>query len=280
MDVTVTRCTSVDELRRAFVISHYLGNVVDEERAERFARNLPVERMLAAWDGEEVVGGAGAFPVELSVPGGRRVAAGGVTIVGVLPTHRRRGVLTALMRAQLDDLRARGEPVACLWASEGTIYGRYGYGVASLQVEFALARERTAFAAPAAPYGRIRFVSRDEALAAFPAVYERVLGQRPGMFARTEAWWDEQTLPEKPRFGGPAHERVLLEVDGAPEGYAVYQVHAAWAHDSSSGHVQVLEALGATPAATRTVWRYLLDLDWTSQIRADKLPVDHPLFLL
>lgn len=279
MDVTVTPCASVEELRRAFVISHYFGNVVDEERAEQFARNLPVERMLAARDGDEVVGGAGAFPFELSVPGGRRVAAGGVTVVGVLPTHRRRGVLGALMRVQLDDLHARGEPVAFLWASEGTIYGRFGYGMASLQVEIALARERTAYAAPAEPYGRLRFVSRDEALAAYPPVYERVLERRPGMFARTAAWW-ERTLPEAPRFGGPPHERVLLEADGAQQGYAVYQVHQTWAHGSSTGHVQVLEALGATPAATRAVWRYLLDLDWTAEIRADKLPVDHPLFLL
>ena len=280
MDVTVAACRSVDELRRAMVISRYFGNVADEERAEQFARNLPVDRMLAAWEGEEVVGGGGAFPFELSVPGGRRVRAGGVTVVGVLPTHRRRGVLTALMRAQLDDLRGRGEPVAFLWASEGTIYGRFGYGMASLQVQIAIARERTAFAAPAEPYGRTRLVSREEALAAFPPVWERVCEQRPGMFARTETWWAERALPEKPRFGGPDHQRVLLEVDGAPEAYAVYQVHPAWEHGSTSGHVEVLEALGVTPAATRALWRYLLDLDWTAQIRADKLPVDHPLFLL
>ena len=93
--------------------------------------------MHAAFDGDAVVGGAGAFPFQLTVPGGV-VPCGGVTVVGVLPTHRRRGVLTAMMRAQLEDIRERGEPIAALWASEEVIYGRFGYGMASIAGEVAL----------------------------------------------------------------------------------------------------------------------------------------------
>jgi predicted acetyltransferase len=268
----------VDEVRRAAVITRYFGRVWDDARAAAFARKLGVERMLAAWDGEEVVGGAGAFPFELSVPGGRSVRAGGVTIVGVLPTHRRRGVLTALMRAQLDDLHARGEPVAYLWASEGTIYGRFGYGVASLQLELDVPRERTAYALPLGEYGRVRLVGREEALTAFPELYEQQFGQRPGMFARTPDWWAERTLPAEPP--GPPRQHVLLEVEDRPEAYAVYQVHQSWEHGSSTGHVEVQEAVAAGPRALAAIWRYLLDLDWTSRIRAGMLPVDHPLVLL
>ena len=280
MDVTVAPCRSLDELRRAMVISRYFGNVADEERAERFSRNLPLDRMLAAWEGEDVVGGAGAFPFELSVPGGRRVAAGGVTVVGVLPTHRRRGVLTALMRAQLDDLRGRGEPVAFLWASEGTIYGRFGYGIASLQVEISLARERTAFAAPAEPYGRTRLVSREEALAAFPAVYECVLEQRPGMFARTEAWWRLRRLRRPDEEAGSPRRFVALELDGKTRGYAIYRTFFGFEGGSSSSRLVVQEALGTTPQATAEIWRYLLDVDWMASVEVSLAPPDHPLFLL
>ena len=126
----------VDEFRRAVgAIGHYFGGwPADEEAAQRFSSNLPVERMHAAFDGDRIVGGAGAFPFELTVPGGT-VRCGGVTVVGVLPTHRRRGILTAMMRAQLEDVRERGEPVAALWASEEVIYRRYGYGLASLSGE-------------------------------------------------------------------------------------------------------------------------------------------------
>src|SRR5207247_258443 len=119
---------------------------------------LPAERMHAAWERGRAVGGAGAFPFELTVPGGR-VPAAGVSVVGVLPTHRRRGILKAMMRAQLDACHARGEPVACLWATEDTIYGRFGYGIASFTGEIELPRERSAYATPFEPSGEARIVS-------------------------------------------------------------------------------------------------------------------------
>jgi predicted acetyltransferase len=279
VDLKVTPCRSLDEFRRALVIWRYFGGEATDEDAEKFSRWLPLERLHAARDGDEVAGGAGAFPFELSVPGGR-VRAGGVTVVGVQPSYRRRGVLRALMRAQLDDIHARGEPVAYLWASEAAIYGRFGYGLASLQLDVKVPRDRSGFAAPVEPYGRVRFVDRDEALARFPEIYEAVMDERPGMFGRSEVWWQERALPEKPRQGGPQHQRVLLELDGRAEGYAVYSVHQSFEEGSSSGHVWVVEAMGRTPEATRAIWRFLLDLDWTTSIRADKLPVDHPLVLL
>ena len=123
----------LDEFKRAVgAIGHYFGGwPADDEAAQRFSSNLPLERMHACFDGDRIVGGAGAFPFELTVPGGT-VRCGGVTVVGVLPTHRRRGILTAMMRAQLEDVRDRGEPIAALWASEEVIYRRFGYGLASL----------------------------------------------------------------------------------------------------------------------------------------------------
>ena len=120
--IDIRPCASVEELHESIgAIWHYVGKDSALEDTERFARNLEVGRMHAALEDGKIVGGAGAFTFDLSVPGGR-VPAAGVTVVAVLPTHRRRGVLTAMMRAQLDDVHARGEPVAYLWASEAPIY--------------------------------------------------------------------------------------------------------------------------------------------------------------
>src|SRR5919108_5178315 len=111
-----------EELRAALSpIFHYFGRAPSEEAGESIGRLLPAERMHAAWEDGVAVGGAGVYPFELTVPGGR-VRAAGVTLVGVLPTHRRRGVLRSMMRAQLDAVHERGEPVAVLWASEDQIY--------------------------------------------------------------------------------------------------------------------------------------------------------------
>ncbi len=129
--ITVAPCTSIDEMMGALgVISHYFGSRPTSEDSERWGRVHKVGRMHAAKDNGAIVGGSGAFNFELTVPGGT-VRAAGVTVIGVLPTHRRRGVLHAMMRAQLDDIHERSEPVAYLWCSEETIYGRYGYGMAS-----------------------------------------------------------------------------------------------------------------------------------------------------
>ncbi|HEY6962328.1 MAG TPA: GNAT family N-acetyltransferase [Gaiellaceae bacterium] len=279
MSIDVRRCASLDELRRALdAISHYFGNVQSEEDAEQFAQWIDVERMHAAWDGDAIVGGAGAFAYSLSVPGGS-VPAAGVTVVGVLPTHRRRGVLTSMMRAQLDDCRERGEPVAYLWASEDTIYGRFGYGIASRAAQMTLARERTAFREPFAPRGTVRLVGLEEAAVAFPPLYERMLAQRPGLTSRTDAWWRTRRLKTGPRSPAPKN-LALLELDGDPAAYAIYTVKQDWRGGSSAGTVEIVEAVAPEPAAARELWRWLLDFDWTSEFVARLLPVDHELHWL
>jgi predicted acetyltransferase len=282
MDIDVRPCASTEELRDALnVISHYFGHENTDEDAERFENWIEVDRMHAARADGEIVGGAGAFTYRMSVPGGGSVSAGGVTVVGVLPTHRRRGVLTAMMKAQLEDCRARGDEVAYLWASEATIYGRFGYGLASRIGAVELPRERTRFAQPFEPRGTVRLLDLEEAAKLFPPLYEQVFSQRPGMFTRSKAWWETRKLSDDParRRGGPLN-RALLELDGKPAGYALYRVAQDWTAGVSSGRVTIQEVVTPTPEATRELWRWLLDFDWTSQLTADLLPLDHPLFLL
>jgi predicted acetyltransferase len=222
MAVDVRPCGSVEELREGLnAINHYFGHRNEPEDAERFAQWIDVERMHVARDGERIVGGAGAFTFGMSVPGGGSVPAAGVTVVGVLPSHRRRGVLTAMMRAQLDDCRARGEALAYLWASEATIYGRFGYGVASRAGSMRLARDRAAFARPFEPRGSARLVELDEAARAFPPLYEQLRAQRPGQFTRTQAWWETRPLAPSPWDPHTPKNHALLERDGEPAGEAI-----------------------------------------------------------
>lgn len=283
MSVEVSPCGSVAELAQALVIGHYFGGGgPDLEGAERFARVLPVERMHAIRVDGEVVGGGGAFPFRLTVPGGA-VPAGGVTVIGVLPTHTRRGLLRELVRAQFDDMHARGEHVAYLWASDDRIYGRFGYGVASFTLAGQVMRDRGAFALPFEPRGALRLVPLDEARMLVPDVYERVALEHPGMFARGGAWWDLrplQDVPERREAGAGAKNCVVYEVEGRAEGYGIYRVHQKFEDGLATGFVDVQEAMGATPDATAAVWRYLLDIDWMRSVRVRLLPVDHPLLLL
>jgi predicted acetyltransferase len=263
-------------------IWHYFGRSgPTDDQIESLTRVLPAERMHGAWEDGRVVGGAGAFLFELTVPGGR-VPAAGVTVVGVLPTHRRRGILTAMMRAQLDACHHRGEPVAYLWATEDVIYGRFGYGIASFTGEIELPRERAAYYAPLEPSGCTRIVPLREAEALVAPVYERVAAETPGMFARTSGWWQARVLadPDWRRRGGGELQCVVLEATGGPAAYALYRLNPAWDRGVQTGAIDVTEAMGDSPETTRAIWRYLLDLDWMARVKALLLPLDHPLLLL
>jgi len=279
----VTTCASVEEMRAAASpIWHYFGRSgPTDEQIGALARVLPAERLHAAWDGARVVAGAGAFPFVLAVPGGR-VRAAGVTVVGVLPSHRRRGILTALMRAQLDACRDNGEPVAYLWPSEEAIYGRFGYGLASLAAEIDFARDRSGYSARAEPFGETRLVPLAEAEPLTAPIWERVAAVTPGMFTRSSAWWQARTLadPDWRRRGAGELRCAVVEAGERSTAYALYRVNFATDRGIPTGTVDVIEAMGDSPESTRVIWRFLLDLDWTARVKAWQLPVDHPLLLL
>jgi predicted acetyltransferase len=283
MAYRVRTTRSLDEWSAAAsAIGHYFGWQPTEEDAVRFTKLLPLDRMHAVWDEGAVVAGAGAFPFVLKVPGGELRCAG-VTVVGVLPSHRRRGLLRRLMDAQLRDIRERGEPIAALWASEETIYGRFGYGLASTSLNVDADRSAVSIARGSGPHASVRLVSHEEALKVFPRVYDRVARSRPGMIARTREWWAARRLddaPERRRGGGPL-VRALLERDGRPVGYALYRlVQEGSTPENWTKTVRVLEAVGVDDAATRDVWRFLFEIDWTDRVAAYHLPLDHPLPLL
>jgi predicted acetyltransferase len=276
----VRACTDQEEFGRAIgAIGQYFNPPPDEEFLERFARLLPYERMHAAFEDGQVVGGAGAFPFELSVPGGS-LPCGGITAVGVHPTHRRRGVLRAMMDAQLRDVHERGEPIAALWASEETIYGRFGYGIASWAGELRVPHEWDAFAEPFELATTVRFVAPEEARGLFPPIYDAVRLERPGMTSRSETWWEDRQLRVSEQDAQAPPRHVVLELDGEPLGYAIYRTHSSWEGGSATSRLSVREALGATPQATAAIWRFLLDVDWMATVEVFLAPPDHPLFLL
>jgi predicted acetyltransferase len=274
--------TDLDEFTEAFLaIGQYFGAEPKEERMQRFTTNLPFNRMFAARENGRTIGGAGSFPLTMSVPGGQ-VPCAGVTVVGVYPTHRRRGVLRAMMRAQLDDVRARGEPIAALWASEEPIYTRFGYGMASLQGEIELPRERGAYALPFEPESIPRIVDTDEAKTLLPPIHERWAAETPGAFVRSEAWWEFRVLGDPPEFrdGAGPKRFVVLERDGEAVAYAIYRHVPDWEAGASTATLRVNEAIAPEPRGLAEIWRYVLDVDWTATIKASFLPLDHPLFLL
>jgi predicted acetyltransferase len=283
MAYRVRVCRSLEEWADAVgAIGHYFGWVPTEEQVERFSTVLPAERVHAVFEDGKIVGGAGAYSFQMTVPGAV-VPCAGVSVVGVLPTHRRRGLLSRMMRVQLDDVRKRGEPIAALFASEETIYGRYGYGLASLRQEVKLTGDRRQLRMGERPRnGTVRLVDKDEAARTFPMIHSRVGRATPGFFARSKDWWELQRLRDDPERRGDAGplNHALVEIDGRAVAYALYRIAQREEEQGWRRRLRVIEAMGVDAPGTREIWRFLLEIDWIHEVRAWLLPVDHPLFHL
>jgi len=235
------------------------------------------ERMVTAEADGELVGTGGAFSFEMTVPGASTATAG-VTWIGVVPTHRRQGILTALMAHIHQDARRRGEPLAALWAAESLIYPRFGYGLAARDQEFEIERGRTAWLQGKPLQGRLRLVDAAAAQMQFQPVFERECRRRPGMIPRSEGWWRLRLLDIPDRRGGNSPMfHVVYEGASGVEGYVAYRVKHDHGHPLSSGLVKVHELMATTEDAARALWTYCFNIDLTVAIQAGHRPLDDPL---
>ena len=271
------RSISADE-REAFHQTMAVPFVFDvtPERTERFNHVFELERLRAAFDGEQMVATFGAVSLQLTVPGAS-LATAGTTVVTVLPTHRRQGILRSLMTEHLAEVHRHGEPLAALWASESSIYGRFGYGPSSERVVMQLDKPYARFETPVDIQSTMQLVDKDQAATVFPEIFESLARLRPGMFLRSQGWWKHRILsdPAFARGDSTAHRRVLHRRAGEPAGYAIYRTR----DDSATETIRVRleELIGIDSEAERALWQYLFGIDLSAGIDYANQPVDDPL---
>lgn len=275
------RNPSENELRASLDAANVaFANELRDDDFEIQRTELPIDRIVAAFDDGKPVGLTASIAFEMTIPGGQ-VPTAGVTYVGVMPTHRRRGILTELMRRQLDELRAQGEPLAILWASEPVIYGRFGYGIAAPTAFLDAERNGFAFRDDSGATGSARLVTAEEARTLFPPVFERARTQRVGMVTRSEARWDARVKdPEHWRDGASPKYFVLVELDGQAEAFAMYRVKEKWERGTPLSEVQLVDVIATSPDAAREVWRFLFGIDLVARITLWNSDPASPLYLM
>ncbi len=253
------------------------GDPPRQEAIDSERRILEPERTLAVFDQDRIVATAGIYTRELTVPGAVLPVAH-VTLVSVEPTYRRRGLLRRMMRRQLEDIRSAGrEPVAALWASEGTLYGRYGYGLAVQRFGFT-ARTRELQVAADPGKGRLRSGKPAEVREDLAAVYETVRASRPGLSGRPGAWWEQRLEdPEHDRDGASPLRALLHEGPDGVDGYALWRMKPDWDESGPNGEVRVKEVQATNPAAHAALWRFLLNVDLTRRLTFGFAAADDPL---
>ncbi|MGY1500179.1 GNAT family N-acetyltransferase [Streptomyces sp. QTS52] len=241
---------------------------------------LEMDRCLLALTADgRPIGTAATYPFELTLPGETLVPAPGVTAVGVLPSHRRQGVLSAMMRHQLTELRARGDFLSVLLASEALIYGRFGYGPAAYTARLTVPRHRAALAVPRArgvadapatgsDNGSVEVLRRAECGEILEEVYDRYRRAQPGALSRPHRWWVLRA-GQPPISPAPRYVAVHRDSDGVPDGYASYSVE--------SGTLTVDEIIVTDDAVFTALARFVLEHDLVSKVVFKHVPPEHPL---
>jgi predicted acetyltransferase len=248
----------------------------DPEEVEVDKLVAELDRTFAAFDGDRIVGCAGAYTQRMVVTGGARVPTAGITMVGVLPTHRRRGILRELMGMMLDQAAERGEPLASLFASQGSIYGRFGFGHAAHHLAFDIALDRITWVDRTEPTGRVVLYPRAEALPIMRAIYDRAIEGRPGMLEVDDRWMNVGFYESK-----KDDERVFYAIHeddaGTPDAFAMYGIKHEWPRGLPSSEAKVKRFVATTPASHIAMGRYLCAIDLMARVKADTRPVDEPL---
>jgi predicted acetyltransferase len=258
LEVRPITLDEADAFRECTLVTFGSDQPDDPTGGDRVRALIAPGRAWAAFDRGTIVATAGTFAHTLGVPGGA-LAMAGLTMVSVRPTHRRRGLLRELIRLHLEDARAHGEAFSGLWASEGTIYGRFGYGIAIESYALAL-DTRGALAAVGEP-DACEWVELREARERLPAIYARAIADRPGALHRSDAWWRERRYLEGQRGGASLRRHVIARRGEQDVGYVQFRQRPGLAAGLPAGTTEIIELVAVDARAEATLWRLVAGID-------------------
>jgi len=262
----------------ARAIATAFGSRPDEQGLADWRVTTELDRTIGAFDGSEIVGTAGAYSFELTLPGAVAERAAGVTFVGVCPTHRRQGVLREMMQHQLDDVLQRGEALMVLTASEAAIYERFGYGAAVFASRWTLRKEALELARPSNAGGRMRMVDPDEARKLVPGIFDRARLRHVGAVTRSDARWDTLHAERKEDRQRRSWFTVVHEsTAGEPDGFVFYKVEQREPDGAPQNAIVVMDLDALDDEVEAALWDYLIHVDLVVSIRTENRPVDEPL---
>lgn len=236
------------------------------------AHRVEIDRLLVCTDGDVMAGSGGADSFDMTLPGGAQVPVAGVAYITTAATHRRRGIHRAIMKRIHEDARDRGDMAAILWASQSSLYGRYGYGNTIPVHNWHIDLRHTDFESAPEWTGHYVKAERDEIIPLMTEAYERTRPNRAGMITRTARRWQYEIHPVHTK-----DEFFIVYAEGNDAlAYARYTIDQD-PEDEFSGTMHVVEAVAATRAAHAALWRFLLDQELVYEVKAHARPIDDPL---
>ena len=232
----------------------------------------------AAFDGTTIVGTAATFDLEISLPGGAALPMAGLTMVTVRPSHRRRGILRQLMERHLDDARQRNFPISGLWASEATIYSRFGYGLSAYCDVYSIDNAH-ALRVTHGELDTLEWLDEPQAREQLPVIYARAIAERPGALRRSDAWWQHRRFLETPwsRAGASKRRHVVARRGRDAVGYLQFRQKGKFADGVPTGEIEITELIAVDARAEATLWKFALSIDLFPTVKWWNAPADDSL---
>jgi predicted acetyltransferase len=277
------RLVPAADLRRwADAVSEANSEEMGDEIWRDVLPTIEPDRTFGAYDEDHIAGGGSVFSFDVTVPGGAALPSAGITWIGISPTHRRRGALRGLMTAMIAQAAERREPLAVLWASEGSIYQRFGYGLSTLSTGIELERDRAQLVSTAPATGSVRLITLSEAAQLFPPIFEANRRVTPGFYTRSKSWWEVEVLADFKwsRRGFDRKFFALHETDGKPDAYAIYRAKHEWANSVPGTELHVQEIMALDGSVLREMWRFIFGIDLIKRITTRAGSAQDPLLLM
>jgi predicted acetyltransferase len=262
----------VERFRESLLQTFGVDVADDPDSGQRFLQLVDRSQAWAVFDGSVIAGTAATFNISIGIPGGSLPIAG-LTMVTVRPTHRRKGLLRELMRRHLDDAKQRGFAVSGLWASEASIYGRFGYGVAAEHDSITI-KETHTLGMTVDDFDDLEWIEEPRAREVLPDIYARATAERPGVLRRSDVWWRERRFLESPwaREGASLRRHVLAKRGDTPVGYVAFRNKSG--ESITDGSAKIIELHGVDARAEATLWRFILSMDLFHEVSWWNAPND------
>ncbi|MEU0953927.1 GNAT family N-acetyltransferase [Streptomyces niveus] len=288
IDVRVITESDFPAWLRALNTGFLRSPAVSEENVADRRSYMDTRRMRGAFDEGRCVATYRTFPQELTAVGGARLPSSAISNVTVSATHRRRGLLSRMITADLAEAKERGDVVSTLIAAEYPIYGRYGFGPAAWITDWSIDVPRAGLDPRASGQpddgGRVDLADGSDVTKLGPELHERLRSLRHGVITRNERWWRVLTGTAT-SHGAPWSEpfhAVYRSASGEVEGLLTYKADEVWGDAKQPlNTATVLDAIAVTTAAERALWRYVCSIDWITTVRTGYRAPDDllPLFL-
>lgn len=258
------------------------GSPLSEKTLAEYAAGIADRRTTGVWDDsgaqpEVPIATVNSWATALTVPGGREVQGWAISSVTVASTHRRRGIARQLLESELRTAAALGVPLAMLTVSESTIYGRFGFGAATLATEIEIDTTKARWAGPTAR-GRSHFASTTQLRDDTAELFERSRLRFPGEIAPWDHLWDRThgLSTDDDALAKKLRGIRYLDEKGELQGALLYSLDPH-ERDYSRHTARVHSLVAATNDAYFALWSYLLELDLTARVVASLQSIDEPL---